>query len=332
MPAPSCLRILPTMAWFWQRKSLRSGPASHAAANAGGPASLSPATTARALAAAGWRPDRVVDPGPMAESLRRAGFTLHQAAKEFLSRYGGLQLSVPVAGADGLEGFVQFGPAPVLPFWDPAEDLASLSALVREPACLIGSVSGHTFFLLMGEDGRTYLLDRGWDLFAPLADDAQSMLEVLCDGRNGRVDSVVLVDRQPGGRLYGVEDERPNWGLHEFPGIIDLLPARSLEPGRRPPTFHALPRLMQRHATTVKGGTQSVRQSLQGLFFSSGGFTFAANGQGYFVAHTENSLEIRRTVPLTVSGLPPDLGVTSVRPGESIPYTPPAHWQRSTKS
>jgi hypothetical protein len=309
------------MAWLWRRRGRVPGKGLLAAPGgaSGDPSELSNTTTA-VLKSAGWRPDRAIDLSALEAPLAAAGFAFHDKARAFLTEYGLLEMLVPVNGAPGVTGFVQFDPRRILPFWEPERDNANLAALAATVMCPIGSTSGHTVYLFMGEDGAVYLLDWEWSFFAPLAPNVPASLELLCDGRNGRVDSIGLVDGRLGNAVYTDEDEQSRWGLHEFPDIVSLLPPCSFEPGRRPPTCHALPRVMQRAAEQGRSaGAADVRQRLQRFMFSSGGIKVATDRRPFFVAHTENSLVIRRDVPLQVAGPPADIRTLRLRPGECVP-------------
>ena len=70
------------------------------------------------LSAAGWQPGRKSDVSKVEASLHQAGFHLHDAARQFLTEFGGLALHVPIAGVDGITGFVHFDPEKVLRFLD----------------------------------------------------------------------------------------------------------------------------------------------------------------------------------------------------------------------
>jgi hypothetical protein len=56
-----------------------------------------------------------------------------------------------------------------------------------------------------------------------------------------------------------------------------------------------------------------------------GGFAFAPSGQAFFVSHCENSIYVRDAARLKVSPPPPGIP-GGLRPGECVPFTPPAQW------
>jgi hypothetical protein len=185
-------------------------------------------------------------------------------------------------------------------------------------ACPVGTTSGHTMFVFMDDQGRSYLLDMEWSLFAALADSPSKMVLALCDGRNGRVDSHILDDQ---GRLTGhvirVGDERRHWQLSQFPTVAPFLPPLSLSPGLRPPTWRAMVRVAE--MSLSQGGTPSR------LLVTCGGFTSGTSGQQFFVAHCENCLYVRSKGGFRVSKPPP--GVPSgFRVGEVVAFQPPPGW------
>ena len=113
-------------------------------------------------------------------------------------------------------------------------------------------------------------------------------------------------------------DERPHWGLGEFPDVAEFFPPASLEPARRPPSVHAMPPTAQ--AAVSKGRLQ--RTDFGKLLLTNGGFLLGCDGRTYYAAHTENVLAIRRAAPFRISSLPPGLP-RPPRTGETLPYTPP---------
>src|SRR5262245_58221128 len=117
----------------------------------------SPAAADDCLRRAGWAPGRACDIAPVEDALQRAGFVVHDAARSFLREHYELAVDVPVNGADGITGFVHFVPEMVLRFLGPG-DREKLSALMPRGACPVGTTSGHTVFVFLDEDGKSYLL------------------------------------------------------------------------------------------------------------------------------------------------------------------------------
>ncbi len=251
------------------------------------------------------------------QTLGQAGFRLHDAGREFLREHHGLALDVPIAGVEGINGFVLFAPKMALRLLGP-QDRPRLVGLMPETACPIGTTSGHTIFVFMDDQGKSYLLDMEWSLFAELAVTPTEMVQVLCDGRNGRVDSHVL-DQQgrPTGQMLREGDERSLWHVDQFPFTAPYLPPASLSPGRRPPTWRAM----------VRAAEQGLAQgsSPQSLLLTCGGFTTSPSGQMYFVAHCENSLYVRSKGGFLVSTPPPGIA-EGFRMGEVIPFQRPPNW------
>ena len=242
---------------------------------------------------------------------------MHDAGRQFLCEYHGLALEVPITGADGIKGFVHFAPEMVLRLLGEA-DLPRLAALMPKSACPVGTTSGHTMFVFLDEEGRSYLLDMEWSLFAELATTPSEMVQILCDGRNGRVDSYVLDEHgRRTGEMIKEGDERGHWQLDHFPRVSPYLPPVSLSPGRRPPTWRA----------TVRSAEQILSQgdSPASVKVTCGGFVSSPSGQMYFVAHCENCLYIRAKAGFQISGPPPGIA-RGFRPGEVIPFQRPTGW------
>jgi SUKH-3 immunity protein len=269
------------------------------------------------LSAAGWQPGRICDTTAVEEALRQAGFRLHNVGRQFLREYLGLSVEVPIAGHDGITGFVHFAPDKVLRMLRPG-DLPRLAALMPASACPVGTTSGHTVFVFMDDLGRSYLLDMEWSLFAALADTPAEMVLALCDGRNGRVDSQILDDQgRPTSEVIRAADERRHWQLERFPSLAPFLPPASLSPARRPPTWRAMVRATEQLLS--QGGAPS------GLLVTCGGFTVGPPGQHFFVAHCENCLYVRSRAGFRVSAPPPGVP-PGFRVGEVIAFRPPAGW------
>lgn len=271
----------------------------------------------RCLSAAGWQPGRARDITSTEQALRQAGFRLHDAGHQFLGEYHGLRVDVPVAGAEGITGLVHFAPEMALRLLGP-DDLPRLAALMPASACPVGTAGGHTVFVFMDDQGRSYLLDMEWSLCGELAGSPAETLLALCDGRNGRVDSRVLDDQgRPTGEVIRAAAEQRHWGLDQFPTLAPFLPAVSLSPLRRPPTWSAM----------VRAAEQALPRGRPpgGLVVSFGGFIRGPSGECYFVAHGENCLYVRSRAGFRV--LPPPPGIPSeVGVGEVIPFQPPYGW------
>jgi hypothetical protein len=275
-------------------------------------------TTARVLREAGWTPERRVDLSALPQRLGARNLVLHGAAREFLERFYGLEGSVPIDGFPGINGFVCFKPEAVIRFLDPQQDGAFLAKLISRPAYPVGTTSGHTVFIFMDDRGRSYLLDMEWTLFGELAATPAEAVEALCDGRNGRVDSMILDEGRPTRQVIRAGNEREFWELDTVPDLRDCLPPVSLSPLRRPPTGRAMVQAAQK----LVGSNAIPRSGWPQVLVTCGGFACAPSGQTYFVAHCENSLYVRRKAGFKVSapppGIPPD-----PRVGECLPFTPP---------
>ena len=274
-----------------------------------------PATTAlECLNSAGWRPGRTCDITVVEQTLRNAGFELHEPARRFLGEYYGLAIDVPISGATGVKGFVHFVPEIVIRQLGPG-DLTRLQSLMPRSACPIGTTSGHTMYLFLDEYGQSYLLDREWSIFAPLAITVDDTVQVLCDGRNGRVDGHILDEQgKPNGEVIRADDERRHWQLDQFSGIERFLPPVSLSPARRPPTWRAMVRVVEQ---SLANGAEPTS-----LMVTCGGIAVSPSGELLFVAHCENCLFVRSKAGFQVSGPPPGIA-SRLRIGEVIPLQRP---------
>jgi hypothetical protein len=276
-----------------------------------------PPATSTHPAGAGLRSGGTGDITAPEHALRQAGFRLHDAGRRFLCEHYGLSIDVPITEAGGITGFVHFAPEMALRLLGPA-DLPRLAALMPKAACPVGTTSGHTVFVFLDEEGRSYLLDMEFDLFAELADTPAEMMQVLCDGRNGRVDGHILDEQgRRTGEMIREGDERRHWRVDKFPAVARYLPAVSLSPCRRPPTWRAMVRAAEQ-SLADEGFPASV-------MVTCGGFAKSPSGQMFFVAHCENCLYVRSKGGFQVTMPPPGIA-PGFRVGEVIPFQPPAGW------
>lgn len=253
---------------------------------------------------------------PVADAIEAAGFTWHDAAFRFLSEHAGRRIDVPIDGAPGCSGFVDFTPENVLRFAD-ADTARRLHRLVGAPVCPIGTTGGHTIFLFLDARERSVALDLEGRLVANLAQGFEPLLALLCGGANGRVESEILDDEgRRGGGITG-SNERDQWSLGSFPHLAPYLPPRALSPLRRPPTWRPLAQNLEKHLAS--GGDP------KDLLVTGGGFAQGVDGQVYFVAHDEDSRYLRDAVGCQVAKPPPGIPA-DLRPGEIVPFTPPAQW------
>lgn len=284
----------------------------------GGRQRAASASESQCLPPAGERAGGNGDVVALEQSLRQAGFGLHDAAHKFLREFHGLALDVPIAGENEIKGFVHFAPELVLRMLEAADRLR-LAAIMPPSVCPVGTTGGQTMFVFLDQEGRSYLLDMEWSLFAELAESPEGMVKVLTDGRNGRVDSHALDEQgKPTGRMIREGSERTHWQLDRFPHLAKYLPAVSLSPARRPPTWRPMVRAAE--DTLAQGSSPG------NVMITCGGFLrSAASKQMYFVAHCENSRYVRAKAKFRVAAPPPGIP-SELRVGEVIPFHPPAHW------
>jgi hypothetical protein len=274
------------------------------------------------LIKAGWKVDRSCDLVDVERALTGKGFRLHPAARQFLREYYGLAVDVPVSGGEEIAGFVHFSPEMVLRFLGP-NDGPRLAGLMPASACPVGTTGGHTMFIFLDDNGKSYLLDMEWLLFAELASSPAEMIEILCDGRNGRVDSILLDDQgRPTREMIRAGDERRHWRIEAFPGVSRFLPAVSLSPARRPPTWRAMVRSVE---GVVANSIPAPDGKYPGVLVTCAGFFHTVLKEAFLVAHCENSLYVRQRGGFQVAAPPPGAPQT-FRTGECVPFTPPADW------
>jgi hypothetical protein len=280
-----------------------------------------PPTVEQCLVSAGWSPGRSIDVEAAERALAGAGFRVHDAARAFLREFAGLEIEVPVDGVDWIKGFVHLDPV-VASRGLVADGPAAIPPALPPSVVPIGTTCGHNVVILLDADGRSYLWDRELPLAAALAESAAGTIRVLCDGRNGRVDTWILNEAgEPTGRVLRTGDERRHWQLDEFPSMAPYLPPESLSPLRRPPTWLAMVRSVE---NASRGG------SPVGTFISGGGIT-VLGGQVYFVAPCENRKYVRAMARLEVPGLPPGVPPT-LRTGEMISLGPVEHFRSMMES
>jgi hypothetical protein len=276
------------------------------------------------LIGGGWIPERSCDLAEVERALTGKGFMLHPVARQFLGEYYGLAVDVPISGGEGITGFVHFSPEMVLRFLGP-NDGPRLAGLMPASACPVGTTGGHTMFIFLDDNGKSYLLDMEWLLFAELASSPAEMIEILCDGTNGRVDSAILDER--GGltrEILRANDKRRHWQIEAFPVVSRFLPAVSLSPARRPPTWRAMVRSVE---AVLASSMPAPDGKYPGVLVTCAGFFTTASKEVFLVAHCENSLYVRQRGGFQVAAPPPG-APQSFRTGECVPFTPPADWVR----
>lgn len=277
------------------------------------PAPGGPSEAEACLDAAGWTAERSCDLTATERALNEAGFTLNETARGFLQGYHDLAVDVPVAGVKEIRAFVHFVPEMALRLLK-LKHVPLLAALMPASACPIGTTSGHTILIFLDTEGRSYLLDMDWDLFAELASSPAEMVQVLCDGRNGRVDARLLDDAgRPTGRWIRERNEQRWWRRGEFPKVAPFLLPVSLSPARRRPTLRPVAGTAEASQRQRQGSPPS------GILVTCGGFYPAPSARFYFVAHCENSLFLRARAGFQVASPPPGIA-PGFRTGEMIPY------------
>ena len=122
---------------------------------------LSP-TLAAALAAAGWTPNRVVDPSRELDSLRAAGFEVVEPAGAVLTSLGGLLIRIPKGVSLNepqleITEDIEFD-AVAASEWDVvAHHLSDWVVRATEPLTPLAAITNSPIVYLIGASGNVYL-------------------------------------------------------------------------------------------------------------------------------------------------------------------------------
>jgi hypothetical protein len=103
--------------------------------------------TYRHLTRAGWSSERRINTVEIEAALRSQGFECYPAAREFLSRFGGIRTGSPYS--------FHFD-APLAASRTFAENVAMDSQEVGQPLCPVGEPDGGYATLLLSADGRMF--------------------------------------------------------------------------------------------------------------------------------------------------------------------------------
>jgi len=134
--------------------------------------------TERVLRLAGWQPGRVVSTESWERMMREAdeGYVMHEAARRFLSEFGGLEVHQRGPGVNAARS--PFRLDPLLAKWD-FEIIESFSEDAESQLYPVGDYSQGNFYLTVAEDGAVYV---GMDEIELLADSADVALDKLVRG------------------------------------------------------------------------------------------------------------------------------------------------------
>lgn len=137
------------------------------------------AETDRALRLAGWHPGRSVSTEEWERVLREAdeGFEMHDAARRFLTEFGGLEFRLKGPGRTMARS--PFRIDPLLAKWD-FEIIDLQSEEVGTCLYPIGDADRGNFYLTMAADGAVH---HGMDYVCLLADNGDKALEKFIEGR-----------------------------------------------------------------------------------------------------------------------------------------------------
>ena len=133
--------------------------------------------TDRELRQAGWYPGRSVPTADWERLLsERGGFTIHSAARRFLSEFGGLE--VPHRGAGITMSRADFQLDPTVAEWDD-EIIDYLSEIAGAHLYPVGASERKNNYLCLAPDGAFYL---GMDQIHLLAATADEALDKMVRG------------------------------------------------------------------------------------------------------------------------------------------------------
>jgi len=118
--------------------------------------------TLEVLKAAGWYPERRIDPEPFISVLREEGYEVSSAVVEFLSRFGGLTVTHRHQAADFAasrgwctEDQFEFYASRLATHF-PSDIRRDYERRIGRPVCLVGSCCGKRMLLFMSDDGAVY--------------------------------------------------------------------------------------------------------------------------------------------------------------------------------
>jgi len=140
--------------------------------------------TVECLNRAGWHPDARRNPIDFEQSLKTAGFIVHEAALSFLRTYGGLHILYPHAKVKNMQDEMHFDPSIVVNHVQPA-DIQFYGDVVGQRLCPIGEASRGYLVLMMDEHSRVY--GSYDDFFVKVGCSGDDAIEALCSGRRMEV-------------------------------------------------------------------------------------------------------------------------------------------------
>ncbi|MFC8565518.1 SUKH-3 domain-containing protein [Streptomyces sp. NPDC057245] len=131
--------------------------------------------TERVLRLAGWQPGRTVSTDSWERAMREAdeGYVMHEAARLFLSEFGGLEVWEKGPGVNAARS--PFRIDPLLAKWD-FEIIESLSEDAEVQLYPVGDCSQGNFYLTVAEEGTVYLGMDDVELLAGTTDEALDKL------------------------------------------------------------------------------------------------------------------------------------------------------------
>jgi hypothetical protein len=210
--------------------------------------------TARAcLARSGWQPDRRIDPDPQTRRLEADGYTVFEVVREFLARFGELELRYPHFRVPEEEDSCHFDAAGAAAAIAP-QTVQAYAQAIGKPVCPIGEAYGRHMVLLMTERGAAYA---GYeDALIKLANKPTELIDALCEGRD-ELERIALPHWF---------DQRPPQGAAQGSALDELLAQASGPTGPQAPVDLGMPGffaelsalLSRRNGFTAFGGELQV--------------------------------------------------------------------------
>lgn len=192
--------------------------------------------------------------------------------------------------------------------------LNQLRRMLPKSAFPVGTTGGHQVFIFVDLSGTFHLVHFEGRLVGRLATSASEAVEILCGGRNGRVDADVYDHEGVStGDVITADNERSFWNVEAFPNTANFLPPVSLSPLRYPPTWRAIvPGVENTLAKCRAIDPGAVPAQIKG---TPGGITSGRNGQKFWATHCENSIYFRNQAGIQLSSEP----YPGSEPGQMFP-------------
>jgi hypothetical protein len=136
--------------------------------------------TIKCLYSAGWSEDRRVDTAEYERILQTADYPVHPEVKEFLRRFGGLQVVHPHAALPAYDDYFHFDVAKAVSSEWPL-NVQSCGNVIGASLCIIGMSHREYMTLMMDPSGKVYAL---YVQLFYVGESGEDAIEALCTGRD----------------------------------------------------------------------------------------------------------------------------------------------------